>query len=404
MNQMGSTLPAGTTSTPKLNFFTNTLPQPQTSTSLSPLSWQPLNTAAPGSLHIKDSFVPSSPEDSSHGQLVRRAALGDGFQGNVVESQTISTSESSYAESVLASELRSPEKTKEFLKFMVNNEVGEFFNNQSGYLETLSRAGVKNSSVNLSLGVSKASVSSRLYSNAFNALKSQKPGQARMAENMIRNQAGAFDLDAGKLLSKDPKVHGPERQKLQQHLVNFTSEEFEQSPVIAASRKRYDQAVSKIENGRNSVVISAGNWGEYESQLEQDNHGLPIDTPEDFTQNILENDEVTSVGATRWAIEGGQLKEKKAEYTSSSKGVDIYASGSLGLKDPNVCDTMGTSFASPRVAAALAEIHRLNPEFSSSQAESLLKEQLTHQLPQQGGDLKVLDYVKNFTFLKTRTF
>ena len=108
---------------------------------------------------------------------------------------------------------------------------------------------------------------------------------------------------------------------------------------------------------------------------------------------------------TRWYNNGGTLKEYRAKYSSGSEGIDIHASGSLGYKDPNVRDAApGTSLAAPRVAAAMATVHKLNPSWSSDQVEKFVQQNLTHQLTSDKGELAVLDYNKTFEFLKGNVY
>ena len=60
-----------------------------------------------------------------------------------------------------------------------------------------------------------------------------------------------------------------------------------------------------------------------------------------------------------------------------------------GMPHPET--VQGTSYASPRVAAVMAELHGRNPDLSSRQIENLMMQNLTYELPQSGGSIDVLD-------------
>jgi len=372
-----------------------------------------------GSLILHDSFDPGSPPpelglmpppfqskvtaQSPHGEQVRHAAQADGFSGPGIEHMQMDNPDYhnlDVAEARLTGGPLSKEDARQALNYYMASDASSLLNDQARALNENADQGVTNSVSNLSLGTSKASIVENLYATPFGILKSKDPEQVRMAENMIKNQATAFELDSSKLLSEDPKVHGPERQLLQQGLIDRTSHVIDTSTTVASARANFDKAVDRFEGQNNSVVIAAGNEGQVRERLEAMNHGLPLKTPADFSKNVLENDAVTSVGATRWREKDGELSESRARYSSNSEGVDIYASGSLGFQDSTKAETFGTSVAAPRVAAAMTELHKLNPSMSSSQVESLMKQRLTHSLNTGNGDIQVLDYSKNFEFLK----
>lgn len=388
----------------------------------------PSQGPAPGSLIIHDTFELSSNspytgegnggywnkgvnKNSKHGEIVRYSAEFDGFQGPVVERQTSSASDPYFSriQHQSASALKSQNLTKEQANQALRNQMGAFteglYDTQTRMLNQDTASGARNSVVNISRGTSKARLTGDTYTALLKGVQSKDPQENKEGFTALGNYARAFDLDMTKLTSTDPEIHGPERQKLMQGLADTASSVIDHSPRIAQARQKFDSAVSRFEEGNNSVVIAAGNEGRVGDLLAKLNHGRRLDLPDDFTKNILENDQVTTVGATRWKYDGeGNLKESKAGYSSHSDGIDIYASGSVGFKDPNKKETDGTSYSAPRVASAMAELHRQNPNMSSAQIEALMKSKLTHQLPQGSPGEKVLDFGKSFAFLKGQKF
>jgi len=377
---------------------------------------------APGSLIIHDSFERSNQQDnyspltknSEHGEIVRHSAQFDGFQGRVHEREVRTRDDRGIRGIQMNSHraLSTQELTKgqaiQALRDNVGSQTEVLFDTQTRMLNEDSASGARNSVVNISMGTSKARVTERIYTDMLQGLVSKDPAKNRAGNQAMENYARAFDLDTSKLRSTDPEINGPERQKLMQGILDTTSSVFDNSPRIQNARRQFDGAVRRFEAGNNSVVIAAGNEGEVAERLAKLNNGRRLDTPKDFTQNIFENDQVTSVGATQWKYdEQGKLRESTAAYSSGSEGIDIYASGSVGFKDPNKKEVGGTSFAAPRVAAAMAELHKQNPHMSSAQIEALMKQKLTHKLPglpQDQSDQKVLDFGKSFAFLKRQTF
>lgn len=346
--------------------------------------------------------------NSQHGEIVRHAVEQDGFHGAVVERQLGYNHDyqvSENAETALIHKDMTQQEARGTLDTFMIGQVKGMYDQQANMLNENTAGGARNSAANLSLGISQASITEDLYAKPFSAIQSDDPQVRMKGETMIRNQARAFELDPDKLLSEDPSVHGPERRRLQQGLADRARFIIDEHPVVQGARRRYDQAVSDFEANNNSVVISAGNDGEIKQRLEDMNHGRSIRTGPNFGQNILENDEVTSVGATRWYRNNGELSEQVAGYSSESTGVDIYASGSVGFGNTREnAESWGTSFAAPRVAGTMAELHRKHPEMTSSQIENLMKQQLTHGLNTSGGEVQVLDYNRSFEFLRNGTY
>ena len=159
---------------------------------------------------------------------------------------------------------------------------------------------------------------------------------------------------------------------------------------------RWDDAVEGFEKNNNSVVISAGNEGTVEEDLESSIGNRQLRLPTDFETNVLENDLVTSVGA----VDGRGTT--RSAYSSESSGVDIYANGSLTLGED--FEASGTSFSSPRVGVTMAELHRLYPDMTSQQVESLMLSNLTENGRNGDSSIKVLKPDVNFEFLRNQKF
>jgi hypothetical protein len=363
----------------------------------------PINKPRPGTLIIRDTFH-SRDGAVPHGAYVTKAALHEGHKGPIQLSPELPSNwQGRKAVADLTDGKLEPKAAGKALDNLVEGEVTSLLDSQARNLNSLVRQGHKNSALNLSLGLSKASVVESCLS-PLGSIDSKNPKTAEFARTMTENLARALDVDPEKVLSGDPEIHGPERQKLQQRLIDRTGKTLDNSTAIADSRGRYNSAVSEFEQNNNSVVISAGNWAGSAERLERQNHGHPLAVPPDFTTNVLENDAVTSVGATAWKRNGSNFDEHRADYSVSGPGVDVYANGSVGLTPRSMSDSRGTSYAAPKVAATMANLHRLHPKMSSSQVESLMKQSLTHGLSQPDDEMRVLDFQKNFQFLQSNTY
>lgn len=372
----------------------------------------PTVKAPPGSLLIRDTFMPSSMGDTPHGHLVLSASKEEGFKGNVRASIMDAPKPTGFLPEVrkaygpLASQNLTKEQALSQISQATQTEASAFLNDQSDYLERQTKAGTTNSAANFSLGMSKASYASELYNKGIQSIgqSEDKPGAASSAAaflggggKTLKNYATAFDLDLKKLESTDPKVYEPERQKLQQALINNVSDTFDNNPALKKSKQRWDSAVNGFEAKNNSVVVSAGNEGDYAEMLESGNGGRKLNPPKDFEANLLQNDTVTSVGATQVSPAG---KEGRASYSSVSDGVDVYANGTLKQQPGQQFPIEGTSFSAPRVAATMAQLHKDNPNLSSAQVENLMKQSLTNPMNVgNGGSIQVLDHAKTKAYL-----
>lgn len=357
----------------------------------------PTNTGA-GSLYIRDSFTPSfgfsgGIPEVPHGVNVAGAA---GQQAGVGAKLTPSVGDEPAAIMNFNPEYRalgtkemSPEQARAALTGDIEYRSTQFLDNQSDYLERLTASGAENSAANFSLGSSKASESFRVYEMALGALGK---GNKTLSDNFIK----AYGVDEAKIRSRDDGVQQAELSKLQQSIINHVSDTWDNSDKIGNSVDRWDGAVEKFEKGKNSVVISAGNEGDVEEFMEKVTGKHQLNVPSDFETNILENDLVTSVGAT-------DGKGKRAEYSSESGGVDIYANGNYQAA-AGAEPVEGTSFASPRVGVVMAELHKLNPDMTSAQVETLMRNKLSQPLAQGNSAAPVLRSDASLSFLRGQKY
>lgn len=361
------------------------------------------NPPPAGSLIIRDTFTPSA-GGLTHGLRVSLAARSTGFQGHYLPSiedppqptgldpQVIS------AESELGSRVLTQDQALAQLTKLTEAGASVFLDDQSAYLERMTVAGVRNSSANFSLGQSKASVAVDLYEEALaSGPAAEGAAGAALARltgpERMKNYATAFGLDLDRLRSVEPEIHIPERKKLQEALIGHVSGIFDESPVVARARARWDDAVEGFEANHNSVVIAASNEGDYAERLASENGGLEPGVPPDFEKNLLENRLVTSVGATQ--VDQSTGTETRASYSSVSGGVDVYANGVLSREAP----FEGTSYAAPRVGALMAQLHKDHPQLTSAQVENLIVNRFTDSVVDGGSHIQVVDQQRVFDYL-----
>jgi hypothetical protein len=363
----------------------------------------------PGSLIIADFFTPSQPGDQySHGEVVNMAAKQNGFRGPVFTQNQPTSQGATMAQTRAEHVLTNPNASREdILRAVSERTAARAVSNvesQTQVVRNATASGAKNSALNISMGTSKAGVTADLYGQASLAWSSEANAESKEYGTVIAgNFSKAYELDMAKLQSQDPEVSGPERLKLQQHLVNHVDHTFSNNSRMKEAKQQWSTEVRRFESNNNSVVVSAGNEGDASEFMAKDAGGRRMRVPPDYETNVLEIPEVTSVGATRWSNGPDGPTETRAQYSNRSQGVDIYASGSVDYDGDQKADDFGTSFSSPRVAATMAALHGQNPNMSSSQIENLMRNQLTHDLNGGSqGEIKVLDYQKSSDFLVGR--
>lgn len=343
-----------------------------------------------GALILVDSFqslATESPTTSSdslpHGLLVQQAGQSQGFAGPILQLQRPmgnsggALDQKVYSEMALTQQLLSKSEVYQGLDCLFQSAAVTLLNSETEALQRVVASGARHSVVNLSQGTSIASESFQILAKASHGWTSEQVPDRAEGECLLQNLATAFDLNLEHLKSKDPSVCGPERQKLQQAVVDKAASSFS-SPWVESNRAAFRATVAAVESGLNSVVISAGNEAKFKDYLREGNQGLSISLPEQFERNILQNDLITSVGSADG--EGGRTAIAPYSNTDAS----IYANGHVG-------ELQGTSFAAPKIAAVMTELHRQNPTWTSERVESELRRQLSERVDGDSFQYRVLD-------------
>ena len=343
-----------------------------------------------GSLVVIDQFVApmplfgiggiNGPIQQAHGHLVSESAKGEGFRGNLIPSEHLGRYHQE--KQLISQALNEPDLPKEeFLKRLEMSVALQgvgLMDSMAERLDGLKEAGLHHSAVNISYGMSQASAVEDKYIEAAMAWSGWGPVEG-FKKPLLDNYARAFDLDTAKLSSSDPAVSGPERSKFQQALADQIAEVMGNNPALKESQEHFARSVRELEKNHNSVVVAASNEGSVLKELAREaNSSAPLRVNGHFQENILAVPETTVVGSTS----GSGPQEKVAEYSSNYEGVDIYANGFAPLPSSTASqdNAHGTSFAAPKVAQIMAQLHELYPDKSSDEIESMLKEQLSHQL------------------------
>lgn len=358
-------------------------------------------TPPAGSLVIVDSFVEDD-RGPGHGNVAAFAARQQGFRGNIYAEpiggdHPNQTSVAWQARAVL-NYPQSPELTRQAVQGYSRYHQRELLEDVTGDLNKLRDRGLHDSAVNVSYGVSPMRVANDLLRDVRDGTHPMSP-HFQMSQNILQ----AFDIDAARLASPDPQVSGPERHRLQQALLEATQRGAE-SPDVQQARTEYQEAVRSLQARHNSVVVSAGNDQEVAADWAREAHGIqPVAGPT-ANRNVLAQPEVTTVGATQWLRAPNGLRERVAPYSNQDPEVDVYASGAVGNgADVNRRHVSGTSYASPRVAAAEATLRGNHPGASSQQIRNLMNNRLTHSLPNPQG-VSVLDYERAELYMRRGTF
>lgn len=382
---------------------------------------QPLATVPddpkPGTLYVRDTFMPAGgglfgPVTVPHGQLVITASQDQKqFSGTVrpsfmnPPSSVANVPSSNPHLGTLGSQELTREQALATISASTELKAASFLDDQSAYLDTLTQSGAKNSAANFSLGSSKASLSMELFEHVQTAVHAPAGRAAGLAlgtgEHTAANYARAFEVDLEALRSQDDKTRQGEEARLQQAIIEHVSTTVDNSRSLDQASRRWDGAVQRFEDGNNSVVIAGGNEGDVAEVMQQWNGGTALRVPQDFEKNLLENERVTSVGATEPGPDGAP---RPAAYSSASGGVDIYADGRVQNSSAERGYSEGTSFGAPRVGVTMAELHARYPRLSSAQVESLMKSQVSSQVPHNGSNVPVLDLNVDLSKLSERTY
>lgn len=342
---------------------------------------------AVGTLYVFDNF---NSRKSDHGDRVVRAARHEGFQGPIVERSKPERLDLS--QDVYTPGMASEDFAKSLRADMARLQV-KSLELATGELKALENQGVKNSVVNFSSGMSKASVVDQYYKKMYVAVENreisehdpqrkEKLAELEQSKALFNNFARAAKQDPEKLradlYNPDPKISGPAEQRVKQALAG-QMEKASGGQEFQQARADYEKAVVSFEKNHNSVVVAAENSGDIS----------PKGKSADFYDNILSTPQTTTVGAV--SEDGKQIES----YSNPSKNVEIYARG----QSPKASDP-GTSYAAPRAAAAMARAHAMNQQMESEEIERLVVNQLTTNVP--GTNARELDPKKTAAYFNQK--
>lgn len=305
----------------------------------------------------------------NHGDVVVEAARDLHYQGQIETRQAPRTREMRLADrffSRLDQRSFPPDEMRQFLyDYALNRQVGEL-KSATQELEDLSQS--QHSVLNLSRGWGQAQVVEAVYTRLRLAWDVTAHPHARVvAQRRLAKIGPALGLNVELILDGSRA----ERGRLQQTLIDLVATTAGDSALLE-SQQSYDRAVTAFESRGNSVVVAAANSGTVLQVMAQD--ADPPRVPQEFFRNRLVNSETTAVGATR--ERGGS--ESVAEYTNPDPNIDLYADGDVG-------QAWGTSFATPRIAALMADLHARHPQAGSVEVEFLVGESFSVQLEDYDG-------------------
>lgn len=341
-----------------------------------------------GTLQIVDHFTPSADPSGPtfpnpnggaplmaltipHGIHVTNSALHTGYQGPINTSEFRAPETLPYS-LTLAMPGQTPEQTLANLGGAVQMENNSVALGALQNLHGQIQSGVHNTVTNFSMGAGASNVTEHLYQNISLAWNPARPeataeeqAQRASGQAISDNLARAWNIDPQALASSDPAISGPARQQFQQNLINHTHQA-NRTPQMDQLRQTVNTFVDGYESRNNSVVVAAGNNGDLAAAMRRDNGGRDLQIPEGFFENILAARNATTVGALGT---GANNQVGVAEYSSPSSAVHMYAWGNPA---PGVA---GTSFAAPRVAAQMQQLHNRFPDRSSAEIERMLRDQ-----------------------------
>jgi len=343
----------------------------------------PVGTNRSGSLNIVDEFTPQGLPDSSglipppHGFKVEGSARETGYHGPInqlpIQENPLLTNQR-MAQMDMQMLPQSPEQTRASLDTYVQNQSMALMLSAGAELQTQTQGGTRDAVTNFSFGAGASNAAENLYDRARLAWTPPGPNEPgaddpmrMVAAQLTQNLAGAFGVSQADLMSTDPAVSGPARSQFQQRLVEATSRSAN-SPQVQQFQQGYSEVVQRYEAQNNSVVISAGNEADLLQRMQADNGGTAIQAPPGFYNNALATPETTVVGAASFGEDG---KPRVAGYSNNGDRVPILGFGIAPDGQP------GTSFAAPRVAAVMEQIHRTNPGMSSEAVEHMMLRNFT---------------------------
>jgi len=341
-------------------------------------------------LQIVDFFEPS-PGGIPHGFHVTNAALATEYQGPIQATQA--PLEPRHL-GFLAVPYLPAASTLQNLDLLTQSNTALPALAAASTLQRLTNAGVSQTVTNLSWGAAPADTVDHVYQNLrlgwTPAVDGESDLQVRARQEggaVLGNLARAFDVPLEDLTHQDAQVSGPARQQLQQHLIDRV-EEANRHASLDLPRAAVRSLADAYEGNHNSLVVAAGNQGQLLEIMEADNGGRTLSTGPDFFTSVLAVPNATVVGSLA-PLSDGSLGS--ADYSSPSPNVDVNAWGRLtdGVE--------GTSFAAPRVAALMQQLHVQNPTATSAQVEEMMMEQFFQQSPYEPANV-VREYMSGQTW------
>ena len=330
------------------------------------------NHLPPPSLSLPGLFsvVEHAVQKETHGTKVVNTARAQGYQGTVypLELRQAPTYQSARMD-VAAGEVWEKNESRGQLRSALYAEVLSsrvmVLSTLTQDLEFLNQQNVTGTVVNASLGASLAGSVTGILDKRFGEKAAEDKEEGYEGKRLCL----ALDCDREKLISTDKQVARRESHLLLQRLFDLaesTSDDLE----YVAIKSRYHAALQEFVDKGNSLVVSASNDGDVSEALTWLSE-TPMELPSRYQVNDLAHPLAVVVGATR-ADETGV---KVAPYSSDYQGVNFYASGQAAGGDGQ-----GTSFAAPRVAAVLAQLHFDQQGETSAAIENTLRQKFSTTL------------------------
>ena len=324
-----------------------------------------------GDLVIVDHFQPTSPDSAPHGQVIHTTVQDEGFSGKVLERFELPAT--------LRPEDAKGDTSDQFcssLERKVSSWQSQVLNNEAGELRTLAASGLHDGAVNFSSGCSQARVVWGLYTTALHEPTSDTPEQQADHARLMDQYSKAFHFDPTKLVGADNDASHA-RGLFLQGLCDLVKQG-EADPDFMAAKVNYDKAVADISKKSVSVVVAAENSGSDLAQYSEASGGQKLNLAPDFFKNPLASADTVTVGSVGGADRSAKAPESISDFNSPERD-DILANGVT--TDPiSGDDDEGTSFAAPRVAAALAKVHSDHPGMADRDALGYLLANDTHPL------------------------
>jgi hypothetical protein len=335
-----------------------------------------------GNLVEVDPFVPT-PDLGwlAHGQICEDAARNVGFKGRIVSRQMGSDDPADIKQrqqGVATMNNADPKQTKQqflhgFDQVNISSEAS-LLKSTTGQLQDLKKAGTNHSAVNISMGSSKASLSTDRIQQAADAFAASH--QTGHLNALASNYAKAFNVDTDKLMGDDKKASAKEWAKLDQGIINRVNSGLNGSSEVKQAKGNYDEAVQSMDPLKNSVVVA----GEESGQVQGLARAEHLQLPKDFYDNALSDKDNITVSAA-----GSQKhphSTNASAYVNRSSNTAVFADGQQD-------GYQGTSFAAPRVAAMAATLQKQHPEMSNAEVRQQIQ-QMTVQGNDQGRPISVL--------------